>query len=226
MKLIQTLSKLLKENNNLIQKLINDNYDVKINFEKSKSFTKKYNLNIKLFPKSPEAEMFANEHIWYYASFNLRENGFKLFDTNSAYNKGGMFTVLGLTDELDEWLYNKVKEVGNSYQNINENNNKKDIIYKILRRLPNLDENIDFHMNWMLDYYKEDKIKQFGLKWFIETIIYNLWTDDISRLFEEYLDDTNDIEVILNLDEITDIKNYLKTHFKDKIETTYNNFIK
>lgn len=226
MKLIQTLSKLLKENNNLIQKLINDNYDVKINLQKSSNYLDEYKLDIKLIPKSHEAKMFSDELISFYASFKLKNNKLKLYDTNTAYSEGGIFKALGLINDLEEWLYNKTKEIGNSFQSLDENYNKKNIIYKILRRLPNIDENIDFHMNWILHYYEQPKIKQLGLNWFIETLIYNLWMDDISRLFEEYLDDTNDIEVTLNLDEITDIKNYLKTHFKDKIETTYNNFIK
>jgi hypothetical protein len=74
--------------------------------------------------------------------------------------------------------------------------------------------------------YLQPKIKQLGLNWFIETLIYNLWMDDISPIFEDYSDITDEFNETLSIDNIDYIKNYIKTHFKDKIETIYNNFIK
>jgi hypothetical protein len=108
---------------------------------------------------------------------------------------------------------------------LNEEVNKV-LIYRILRRLPYIEERLEFHMNWILHYYEQPKIKQLGLNWFIETLIYNLWMDDISPIFEDYSDITDEFNETLSIDNIDYIKNYIKTHFKDKIETIYNNFIK
>jgi hypothetical protein len=184
-------------------------------------------MDLRLIPKSTEAKNISDEPIIFFLAFKMINNKPRITDTNSAYNQGGIFKLFGLTTELDDWLYEKAKKLIQNYKNINENSdNNKNIIYKVLRRLPNIDNRLDYHMKNILDYYPPNKIKQYGgLNWFIETLIYNIWLDDISEIFEIY-DETQDIiEVPITSDEIDMIKNFIRTKFKDKIENTYNKFI-
>lgn len=121
MKLINTLHKILIESNQaLIDILIDENYyidsEIKYNF-----LYETYLVTIRLIPKSEEAKKLERFPIEVFSSTKMVKNEPRIIETNSAYNEGGMFSVLGLTDELHTWLLNKTKEI--TQQNHESNNN-------------------------------------------------------------------------------------------------------
>lgn len=120
MKLINTLHKILIESNQeLIDILIDENYyidsEIKYNF-----LYETYLVTIRLIPKSEEAKKLERFPIEVFSSTKMVKNEPRIIETNSAYNEGGMFSVLGLTDELHTWLLNKTKKI--TQQNHESNN--------------------------------------------------------------------------------------------------------
>lgn len=121
MKLENTLRSILIETHqDIIEDLVNENYTVKYNIERSEHFYGQFNMSLKLIPKSTEAKNLSDEPIILYSAFKMIRNNPRITDTNSAYNKGGIFKVLGLINELNDWLYYKSKEIIKTY--VEENN--------------------------------------------------------------------------------------------------------
>ena len=65
-------------------------------------------MTLTLHPKDNETKN--HGPIVYFSSWEWREGNVYNYDTNSAYNTGGLFKTMGLKDELNKWLYKKSKE--------------------------------------------------------------------------------------------------------------------
>lgn len=120
MKLINTLHTLLIENRQeLIDFLIDENYYIDSEIKHNYLYDT-YLVTIRLIPKSEEAKKLERFPIEFFSSTKMGKNEPRIIESNSAYNEGGMFRVLGLTDELHTWLINKTKEI--TQQNHESNN--------------------------------------------------------------------------------------------------------
>jgi len=109
MNLRETIKKVLKEEiDSTIEKIVNRYYTIDFNIEVNDRLWG-YTITINLYPKDKKIEKCGN--INFYSTWKIL-NGKKVinYDTNSSYNTGGVFRVMGLVNELNDWLYKKSKE--------------------------------------------------------------------------------------------------------------------
>jgi len=109
MNIRQTIKKVLKEEiDSVIERYVNKYYSIDFNIEVNDRLWG-YTITINLYPKDKEIEKYGN--INFYSTWKIL-NGKKVinYDTNSSYNTGGVFRVMGLVKELNDWLYKKSKE--------------------------------------------------------------------------------------------------------------------
>lgn len=94
------------------------------------------------------------------------------------------------------------------------------LILKIIRRV-DLETAVEQSLEWSLKHYRFNA-KENGLYWFIDTVIYNVYIDYISEIFEEWDDNFDSINITISENDRNKIMKYLEKHFYYKIEKEYN----
>ena len=111
-------------------------------------------------------------------------------------------------------LQEAIKKVLKEEQEINT------LIRKIIRRI-DLDDAVDTLTRWSLIYYKF-KLKEKGVKWFIDTVIYNVYIDVISPIFEEWDEHYDDPFLTISKKQEDQIQEFLVNRYSDFITKKYN----
>jgi len=107
MNLQENIKKVLKEEiDSVIEKYINKYYSIDFDIKVNDRFWG-YTITINLYPKDKETEKYGN--INFYSTWKIINGKIVNYDTNSVDN-GGVFRVMGLVRELNNWLYKKSKE--------------------------------------------------------------------------------------------------------------------
>jgi hypothetical protein len=108
MNLKENIRKVLREEtDSIIEKYINKYYITDISVEYNDRYWG-YTVTINLQPKDKETEKYGE--IYFYSTWKIINGKFVNYDTNVAYNTGGLFRIMGLAKELNTWLYKKSKE--------------------------------------------------------------------------------------------------------------------
>lgn len=112
----ESIKRILREETTPITKVISHLVDQHYNVGYEDEVNRKFLLlTITLTPKTDKSKRYGN--IIFYSSWEedtRRRGQIKNYDTNSAYNEGGMFKPMGLEKALSSWLYEKSKEIANN----------------------------------------------------------------------------------------------------------------
>jgi hypothetical protein len=108
MNIRQTIKKVLTEEvGSIVEKYVYKYYITDITFEYNHNYWG-YTVTIYLQPKDKETEKYGE--IYFHSTWKIINGKLVNYDTNSAYNTGGLFRIMGLVKELNIWLYKKSKE--------------------------------------------------------------------------------------------------------------------
>jgi len=97
----------------------------------------------------------------------------------------------------------------------------KKLINKIVRRIPDLDDVVRRMTDWAMTHY-EGRLNDVSDKWFVETVIYNVYVDTITPIFEGWDEYNDEISFELSNKEAKNILNFLTEHYFDVISERFN----
>ena len=103
---------------------------------------------------------------------------------------------------------------------LNDEGTKK-LITKIRRRIPDLDDVVRRMTDWAMTHY-EGRLNDVSDKWFVETVIYNVYVDTITPIFEGWDEYNDEISFELSNKEAKNILNFLTEHYFDVISERFN----
>jgi hypothetical protein len=97
----------------------------------------------------------------------------------------------------------------------------KKLITKIIRRIPDLDDVVRKTTDWAMVHY-DSRLDDVSSKWFVETVIYNVYIDTITPIFEGWDEYNDEISFELSNKEAENILNFLAEHYYDVISDRFN----
>jgi len=96
----------------------------------------------------------------------------------------------------------------------------KTLMLRIKRRV-DLKRAINNAIDFFLSYYK-DELKNRGVQWFVETVIYNVYIEDVSPIFEKWDEYTYEMDITISRKEENKIMEFLTKSYYDVIAKRYN----
>jgi len=103
---------------------------------------------------------------------------------------------------------------------INDEKTQK-LIKKIVRRVPDLDNVVNRATNWAMMHY-EGRLNDVSDEWFVETVIYNVYIDTITPIFEEWDEHYDDPFLNISKRDEQNILDFLAEHYFDVISDRFN----
>jgi hypothetical protein len=103
---------------------------------------------------------------------------------------------------------------------INTEETKK-LITKIIRRIPDLDDVVRKTTEWAMVHY-DSRLDDVSAKWFVETVIYNVYIDTITPIFEGWDEYNDEISFELSNKDAENILNFLAEHYYGVISERFN----
>ena len=103
---------------------------------------------------------------------------------------------------------------------INDEKTQK-LIKKIIRRIPDLDDVVNKMTNWAMIHYS-GRLDYVSDGWFVETVIYNVYINEITPIFEGWDEYNDEISFELSNKEVENILNFLTKHYFDVISERFN----
>jgi hypothetical protein len=101
------------------------------------------------------------------------------------------------------------------------NEETKKLIKKIVRRIPDLDDVVRRTTEWAMVHYNS-RLDDVSAKWFVETVIYNVYIDTITPIFEGWDEYNDEISFELSNKDAENILNFLAEHYFDVISDRFN----
>jgi hypothetical protein len=97
----------------------------------------------------------------------------------------------------------------------------KKLINKIVRRIPDLDDVVRRTTEWAMVHYNS-RLDDVSAKWFVKTVIYNVYIDKITPIFEGWDEYNDEISFELSNKDAENILNFLAEHYFDVISDRFN----
>lgn len=95
------------------------------------------------------------------------------------------------------------------------------LINKIVRRIPDLDDVVRKTTDWAMVHY-DSRLDDVSDKWFVETVIFNVYIDEISPIFEKWDENYDGPFFNISKSDEDNIQRFLAEHYFDVISKRFN----
>jgi hypothetical protein len=95
------------------------------------------------------------------------------------------------------------------------------LINKIVRRIPDLDDVVRKTTDWAMVHY-DSRLDDVSDKWFVETVIFNVYIDEISPIFEKWDEHYDGPFFNISKSDEDNIQRFLAEHYFDVISKRFN----
>ena len=97
----------------------------------------------------------------------------------------------------------------------------KKLVTKIRRRIPDLDDVVRRTTDWAMVHY-DYVLNEVSEEWFVDTVMYNLYIDTISPIFEEWDEHHDDPFINISDRGRDNLLDFLTQHYFDVISERFN----